>query len=209
MAASERLAVSDPVARRGPRTQAERRAETRTALLEATIECLAAYGYAGTTTGRVAELAGVSRGAQIHYFRTRADLVAAAMTHLAHKRAEAVRSRLADGPVGLEAALDILWEQHQGSGFATTLELWVASRTDAELRKRMHEVEREVLVEIAQQAEVALGELARHPEFFDGLVFAMATIRGLALLQVSNGGTNAQLEDLWKRTRARLVLALG
>ena len=57
-----------PVRRR--RTQAERREETRTALLDATIECLVEFGYAKTTTGRIADLAGVSRGAQIPYFRT-------------------------------------------------------------------------------------------------------------------------------------------
>lgn len=201
--------MSTPLAgRRRPRTQADRRAETRTALLDATIECLATYGYAKTTTGRVAELAGVSRGAQIPYFRTRAELVAAAMTHLAEKRAAAVHARLADGPVGLEAALDMLWEEHQGSGFATTLELWVASRTDPELRERMHEVERDALITIAREAEAALGERARRPGFFDELVFAMATIRGLALLQVSNGGSTQVLDDLWDRTRARLLLAL-
>ena len=40
------------------------------------------------TTTRVTELAGVTRGAQVHHFPTRADLVAAAVRHLAAKRTE-------------------------------------------------------------------------------------------------------------------------
>jgi AcrR family transcriptional regulator len=75
------------------RTQAERRAATRTALLEATIECLIDYGYADLTTARVADLAGVSRGAQVHYFANKAALVAAAVDHLAQRRIEEFRTR--------------------------------------------------------------------------------------------------------------------
>jgi AcrR family transcriptional regulator len=56
------------------RTQEERRAATRGALLDATIDCLVEYGYHGVTTSRVAERAGVSRGAQVHYFPTKTDL---------------------------------------------------------------------------------------------------------------------------------------
>ena len=70
------------------RTQAERTAAMRTRLLDATIECLVTYGYAGTTTPRVAQLAGVTRGAQIHHFRSKEDLVVAAIEHLAQQRAQ-------------------------------------------------------------------------------------------------------------------------
>src|SRR5436190_18849808 len=70
------------------RTQAERRATTRTALLDATIDCLVEEGYAGTTTTRIVERAGVSRGAQVHHFPTKAELVAEAVRHLAGKRIE-------------------------------------------------------------------------------------------------------------------------
>ncbi len=75
--------------RRVRRTQAERSAAMRARLLDATIECLVTYGYAGTTTPRVAELAGVTRGAQIHHFRSKEDLVVAAIEHLAQQRVQA------------------------------------------------------------------------------------------------------------------------
>ncbi|MDT5342299.1 MAG: hypothetical protein QOE52_1483, partial [Mycobacterium sp.] len=56
------------------RTQAQRTAAMRTRLLDAPIECLVTSGDAGTPPPRVAELAGVTRGAQIHHFRSKEDL---------------------------------------------------------------------------------------------------------------------------------------
>jgi AcrR family transcriptional regulator len=198
-----------PPARRRPRTQAERRAETRAALLDATIESLVTYGYAQTTTGRIAELAGVSRGAQIPYFRTRAELVGAAVAHLAEERAKAVHARFAQRPVSVEEALDVLWEEHQGAAFNAALELWVASRTEPELRENLHRIERDVGARIAREAETALGETAHRPGFTDDLIFALATIRGLALLQISNGGSSRALEGLWEQARDRLARLLS
>jgi AcrR family transcriptional regulator len=201
--------ASSPTARRRRRTQAERRAETRAALLDATVECLVTYGYAQTTTGRIAELAGVSRGAQIPYFRTRAELVGAAVAHLAEERARAVHARFIEGPVSVEEALDVLWEEHHGRAFDAALELWVASRTDAELRKKLHRIERDVAARIAEEAETALGEAARRPGFTDDLMFALATIRGLALLRISNGGSSRALDRLWGQARGRLARLLS
>jgi AcrR family transcriptional regulator len=203
------MGKATPPVRRRPRTQAERRAETQAALLEGTIECLVRYGYAQTTTGRIAELAGVSRGAQIPYFRTRAELVGAAVAHLAEERARAVHERFVHRPVSLEEALDVLWEEHQGTPFDAALELWVASRTDAELREDLHRIERDVGKRIAQEAEAALGAMARRPGFTDDLNFALATIRGLALLQVSMGGSSRVLDGMWRHARERLVRLLS
>lgn len=195
-------------ARPGPRTQAQRRAETRAALLDATIEALVEYGYSGATTGRIAELAGVSRGAQTPYFRSRAELVGAAVQHLAEKRIAAFDARFAERPVSLEAALDAMWEEHQGELFDAVLELWVAARTDPELHKILMKVEREVGIAIAQEAESALGEYAQRPDFNEDLVFAHATVRGLATLRLSNGLTGKALDERWQQARARLLKAL-
>src|SRR5208282_2690558 len=76
-------ATASPAPRR---SQAERSATTRDALLDATIACLVEDGYANTTTSRVAERAGVSRGAHLHHFQTRQVLLAAAMERLAERR---------------------------------------------------------------------------------------------------------------------------
>src|SRR5262245_17748562 len=64
------------------RTQDERSAAPRALLLDATIACLVDVGYAATTTTLIAERAGVSRGAQMHHYKTKTELVAAAVEHL-------------------------------------------------------------------------------------------------------------------------------
>jgi AcrR family transcriptional regulator len=207
------MLASMPTSRSTPRprarTQAERRAETREALLEATIESLVEYGYAKTTTGRIAELAGVSRGAQIPYFRSRSELVAAAVTHLSERRIQAFDERFAGRQVTVEEGLDFLWDVHQGPVFSAALELWVASRTDEELREELVRCERRVATAIAREAAVALGPAAQREGFTDDLIFALATIRGLALLRISNGDSSRVLNRRWREARERLVRILS
>jgi AcrR family transcriptional regulator len=106
--------TATPIARR---TQEERTSAMRHRLLEATIDCLVEYGYAGTSTTRVVERAGVTRGAQVHHFPTKAALVAAAIRHLAAKRGElafAELERIRNEPDPVGSALDLLWDLHQG-----------------------------------------------------------------------------------------------
>ena len=126
------------------RTQAERSAAMRTRLLDATVECLVKYGYAGTTTPRVAELAGVTRGAQVHHFRSKEDLVVAAIEHLAQQRTQAAMQefgRINSSTDPVAAVLDFIWEAHQGPLFVATMELWVAARTDPVLAQQITRVE--------------------------------------------------------------------
>lgn len=92
--------------------------------------------------------------------------------------------------------------------FHAALELWVASRSDAELRTVMHRVEHEVALSIMRVAETAIGDRARRPGFADDLVFVLATIRGLALLQISTGRTGGSPET-WTQARERLVRTLA
>ena|SRR5690349_10042349 len=83
------------------RSQAERSAATREALLDAAIECLIDQGYASTTTNAVAVRAGVSRGAHLHHFQTRTALVGAAVEELAQRWLGELRKAtrtLPDGP---------------------------------------------------------------------------------------------------------------
>lgn len=191
-----------------PRTQAERRAETRAALLDATIESLITYGYGGSPPGRIAELAGVSRGAQTPYFRSRAELVTAAIQHLADLRFQAFHERIAGRKITVEEGLDAIWEEYKGPLFEAVLELWVASRTDPDLRGKLIEIERNVGAAITEVAQESLGAVAKRKGFMDDLVFALSTIRGLALLRVSNDIDAETLALRWEQARERLVKLL-
>ena len=142
-----------------PLRQEERSASTRRALLDATIACLVEDGYGGTTGPAVAKRAGLSRGAQLHHFGTRDQMVVAAVEHLSQMRLAAVRSRLQeieDQPPAdpgaaqsvSRAALELLAGALSGPLYAATLELWVAARANAELREELVPAEHRVRTEL-------------------------------------------------------------
>lgn len=167
------------------RSNEERSAETRARLLDATVECLLELGYASTTTTEVADRAGVSRGAQLHHFPTKEELVLAALEHLfARREAEfrAAFARLPDGVDRAAAALDLLWSIIDSGSFHAWVELAVAGRTDARLGKRV----RELGARTAQVVERIFRELfpppsTRNPFFDVAPRFAFALMQGLAL----------------------------
>jgi AcrR family transcriptional regulator len=112
-------------------------------LLQATLDCLVDLGYAGTTTTAVVERAGVSRGAILHHFPTKADLVAAAIEYAFERRVEAFRENFARLPrdEGLvDGVLAALWKEINGPTYYAWLELVVAARTDPALRKKVSPV---------------------------------------------------------------------
>lgn len=154
------------------RTQAERTAATRAALLTATVDTLVDRGYRGTTTTDVARRAGVSPGALLHHFPTKADLLSAAVEHLFEQRLGDFRKAMADLPESAtraDAAIDVLWSMFSGPTFTAWLELWVAARTDDELRDAIATVDRDFMVasedafrEVFAEETVANPDLPRY-----------------------------------------------
>ena len=191
----------------GRRTQAERRATTRAALLDAALQCLIEEGYAGLTTRNVAERAGVSQGTQMHYFPTRARFVAEAVRHVAFKLAAELRERdslhARSDRRRLEALLEHVWEIHKGPVFQATMELWVAARTDREIGTAMDEVARDVTRLIRDGAVEMFPELMARPRAGELLDMSLATMRGFALLRFT--GDPADVERRWRRARAHLL----
>lgn len=192
------------------RTQEERRTTTRNALLDATVACLIEHGYAGTTTIRVVERAGVSRGAQVHHYPTRAALVAAAIEHLADRRIAEARLELvrpAEAPLPVPELLDRLWELHDSPMFAAALELWVAARTDAELREHLVAVERTVthaIVDLTREVMVPRSSAAPTPADTDVVNVVLSTMRGLALITLTTGVDRPAVARHWLHTRGVL-----
>ncbi|MFI5777278.1 TetR/AcrR family transcriptional regulator [Nocardia sp. NPDC051570] len=164
------------------RTQEQRSSEMRVRLLDATVDCLVEYGYAGTTTPRVAERAGVTRGAQVHHFGSKNDLVVAAISHLAQRRTEAAIQELGrvgsvDDPLG--AALDFMWELHQGPLFIAAMELWVAGRTDPVLAAALEKVEPFVNNAVLMAVSQLVPDEMQRKEVRDFAYTAMDTLRGI------------------------------
>jgi len=192
------------------RTQAERSAATQARLLEATVASLVEVGYARTTTTAIADRAGVSRGAQMHHYPSKAELVAAAIEYLADRRAEQLRveaARLPEGRDRVKRVLDLLWESHRGPLFQAAVELWVAARTDAELRERLVPVEAKLAAGIYELSRELFGEdVASAPKFALRLSMALTTMQGLTLVNVHSPRT---LERTWSSYRGELARVIA
>ena len=80
--------------------QQDRSRLTRHRLLEATVDCLAEFGWSATTVAVVAQRAGVSRGAAQHHFPTREDLITAALEFMFDSRMEQARREVTELPTG-------------------------------------------------------------------------------------------------------------
>jgi AcrR family transcriptional regulator len=188
------------------RTQAERSAATRAALLDATIECLVDEGYADTTTTKIVERAGVSRGAQVHHFPTKSELVSEAVRYLAEKRSVEMRGELdkirASGELTEEDSLDLLWRMHREPLYAASVELFVAARTDTDLRAHLSEVEHEVTRSIHEAATDFFRNVSDQDALREWFDLTLATMRGLALLEFVDDRAS---EWRWSRARRQLM----
>lgn len=116
--------------------QAQKSASTRNLIVEAAIKCFVDLGYARTTTTVIADKAGLSRGAMLHHFPSKLDVVRAAVEHLHAKRLRALRKAMAKGPVDgdhVRQGVETYWGHVNHPLFVAFFELAVAARTDREL----------------------------------------------------------------------------
>jgi AcrR family transcriptional regulator len=163
-------------------TRQAQHARTHQNLLDATVRCLVEFGYAGTTTQRVQERAGVSRGALLHHFGSKQELFVAAIHHVAEGQLARVREEIrADSLRELVAALRA---SMSGPLYLAGLELWMGARTDPALHASLVPAERELGRELrAAFAKVSSGRPSEKDSrvAFDSLLMLL---RGLALTSV-------------------------
>lgn len=182
--------------------QEERTRAMRARLLEATVELLVERGFAGTTTTLVSERAGVSRGAQLHHFPTKNDLVVAAVEHLTQKRGDelaAAAAGLPDGPRHTRAVLDVLADHFTSRVFTAALELWVAARTDESLLAAVGPLEQRVGREVHRLTVELLGVDESRPGNRELVQATLDLVRGLGLANTITDDTRrrAAILDRW------------
>lgn len=156
----------------------------RARLLEATVDCLVERGFAGTTTTLVSERAGVSRGAQLHHFPTKNDLVVAAVEHVTMVRGDELRAAVAGVPPGerrTRQVLQVLADHVTSPAFTAALELWVAARTDPTLLAAVAPLEKRVGRETHRLTVEALGADETAPGMRELVQATLDLVRGLGL----------------------------
>ncbi|BBY26440.1 TetR/AcrR family transcriptional regulator [Mycolicibacterium sediminis] len=171
------------------RSQASRRANSRSLILDAAVELLVERGYRNTTTVAIQERANVSRGRLLHHFPSRDALLVAAAQHLADERIADMERwfERADDlhPAAAERvthAVDLLWRTFRQPYFWAAMDLWSAARTDADLREQLAASERRLGRAIVHVVATMFGPVhSSHPGFDDLRELLFSSMRGVAL----------------------------
>jgi AcrR family transcriptional regulator len=202
-------------ARMAPKaTQQERSRLTQQRLLSATVDCLVEYGWSGATTTVIAARAGVSRGAQLHHYPTRAALVMAAVEHLAERRAAEIRAEAANlsgTERRLDRVIDMLAAAFTGPLFVAALELWVAGRTDPDLRAALVPLEARLGREMHRLAADLLGADETRPGVREAVQATLDLLRGLGVANLlsDDAQRRAGLLAAWKSQLAGVLRQEG
>jgi AcrR family transcriptional regulator len=192
--------------------QQERSRLTQQRLLAATIECLVEFGWSGATTTVIAERAGVSRGAQLHHYPTRAALVLAAVEHLGERRAMEIRAEAAAlndarPEQRLDRVIDMLAAAFTGPLFVAALEVWVAARTDPDLRRALIPMEARVGRDMHRLTLDLLGADESKPGVREAVQATLDLLRGLGVANMltDDSTRRAALLAAWKEQLASVL----
>ena len=185
--------------------QEERTRLMRARLLEATVECLVESGFSRTSTTLVSERAGVSRGAQLHHFPTKNDLVVAAVEHLTDVRGAdlaAAAEQLPTGKRRTRAVLQMLADHFTGPVFTAALELWVAARTDETLLAAVAPLEQRVGRDTHRLTVELLEADESRPGVRELVQATLDLVRGLGLANTisDDARRRARILDRWAIT---------
>ncbi|MEM7337212.1 MAG: TetR/AcrR family transcriptional regulator [Actinomycetota bacterium] len=120
------------------RTQAERRAATRGALIHAASDLLIEQGWAQVTSVAVCARAGSTRGAFVHHFDGLPDLFAAVLEHRYNEIVALVESE--GEPTSIVELVERTWAINRTREFKVVLEAWLAGANDPELARTLDPV---------------------------------------------------------------------
>ena len=196
----------------GDRTRQRAKSEnTRTTILDAAIRCFYERGYNNTTTEKVAREAGVSRGAMLHHFPSRFDLIKAGVNHLHQQRLELFEEQERQIQENaehslIEEGIENYWAQLHSPLFTVWNELRVAARTDADLNNILKPAAREFEAKFTKITASVFPDLALSEEFERANFLTAYLLEGMALNGVSRG-RKADMMVAWLKTQLREMFA--
>jgi AcrR family transcriptional regulator len=197
------------------RTQEERSGEMKQRILAAAFEVLKERGIAGFTTPEVARRAGVSRGAQVHHFPSKHELVVAAMEHvfqlaLAHGLGLAKTAKLSNRP--LEALIQDASAFYFSDYFYVGLDMLLAGAKDPAFKDAAVQVVRNYRRPVEQawlsvMRELGLSEAVSE----DLLLLTVSLVRGLGIRALWSPEPErvAQLLSLWQDMVGAYIGSIG
>ncbi|GAB1264480.1 TetR/AcrR family transcriptional regulator [Aurantivibrio infirmus] len=190
----------------------QRRTATYNKVISAGISILYNQGYQATTTTSVAEKAGVSRGALLHQFPTKTELIVGIAEYLVGQYAEARNDVFTEALPPLERfkrLTDLLWEKSKQENTIALIEIRLASRSDPELalglKSRVNEAVRSQMDDACELAKLAGIEDQDAVKTLSTLT--TASVWGLAILRLESS-YQEDIEDafeLMKKNRDQLI----
>jgi AcrR family transcriptional regulator len=168
-----------------PNKHQEKSLRTRRLLLDAAIDSLVDVGYGHASIADIAARAGVTRGAQLHHFRTRTELFAQTIEHLAARQREALDDRLRTlnrTASAAEVLVELVVTTFSGTLGKASVELYVAIANDDELRHRMLRVQHDLTIDLLQTAAQRIGpDIASKGRLESAFWMTINLIRGTTL----------------------------
>ncbi|MFI6998561.1 TetR/AcrR family transcriptional regulator [Nocardia sp. NPDC050175] len=158
------------------RTQQERRAATVAKLIDATIAAIGEVGYQRTTVQEICGRAGLSVGAMFRQFDSRLDLIVRTAEEIVARQLAAftvVMEHLGEHANPLDTALRFLQEAQSDGVTHALREIYLAARSDAELRVRIAPTVESYYDEIAAAVDHT-GVLDQFPQRLREPIFFMA-----------------------------------
>ncbi|WP_354694698.1 TetR/AcrR family transcriptional regulator [Elongatibacter sediminis] len=165
--------------------QARKSAATRDQIISAAIRCIVESSYSKTTTMKIAAKAGLSRGATLHHFPSKMDIIRAAVDYLHEKRLQAFRRSIRELPADADRvrlAVQSYWAHVNHPIYVAFFELSVAARTDPELREILRPAQRAFDQEWYVTARDLFPEWQSDPKAFDlALNLTQQLMEGMAI----------------------------
>lgn len=155
---------------------------TRAALVQAAVDGLVEVGHHRTTGVEVCRRAGVTRGALNHHFADHGELLVAVLEHVYDQ----LLARRDDEPVSVRTWVDVAHARTSRPELKAVIELWLASRNDPELGRRLGAAIGRLATLFRPGDVVASAADPAAVEAF--LRLATETLLGLALGRATAGG---------------------
>lgn len=194
---------------RQPRvTQDQRSQVTRERLIAATIERIADKGFASATTAEISERAGVSSGARVHHFKSKLDLVSAAIC-FTYEQATAESLKTAEAALTqsdpLRRYIEDAYQFYMGPRYLMQHEVINAARTSPELLEVVQPAANAYRAAV-NDAWLNVFRLAGHSRRWSqtAMDLSVVIVRGLALGSFLRGRSgDANVLKAWREVMAR------
>ena len=173
--------------------------------MQAAVECIYEGGLQSTSTVDIAKRANVSRGAMLHHYPSRDQLLSATYETLLAKEANKLRQaaeNYRNGGLTVDEFIDQLWKRFSVESFSITMDYFAAARTDKSLRtsvKKARKVYDKALADIwinyFSESKCDKRELLAH------LRLTVSLFRGMSMQRLVLEDQEAQDEMIatWKR----------